>query len=170
MNIIHIVDSLQVGGAETVIALLCHQHRMQGHRLSVACLYAIGSIGERLEAEGFEITLQEPPTFTGLIRSLYRSFKRGAPDVIHCHNAAAAIIAAVPARMAGVKTVVVTRHGLVNAPYMLARELKFAVASRFCDWVVAVCDEARHNLIAAPFSIKRKVIRIYNGVPKVDSN
>src|ERR1700682_6540129 len=102
MKIVHIVDSMEVGGAETVIALLCRQHRLQGHDSSVACLYLIGPIGTRLQAEGFEVTLQHPSTPIGKMSSLYRMFRRNLPDVVHCHNATAAIMACVPAKIAGV--------------------------------------------------------------------
>ena len=146
---------MQVGGAETIIAQLCRIQRDQGHRPCVYCLYEIGRVGQRLQNESFEVTLERPPTLFGLMRSLYRTFKRSKPDVVHCHNATAAIAGAVPARLAGVRSVLVTRHGLVGPPFSLRRELKFAVASRFCDWVVAVCDIARDNLRKAPFSTCR---------------
>jgi glycosyltransferase involved in cell wall biosynthesis len=170
MKIVHIADSMEVGGAETLIAELCRLQRAQGHDPSVHCLYEIGAIGKTLEAEGFEVTLHCPPTFTSLVRSLYRAFKRSRPDVVHCHNATTAIIGAMPARMAGVKSVVVTRHGLVAAPYLLRRELKFAVASRLCDWVIAVCEEARRNLVAAPFAARHRIVRVYNGARAVNTN
>src|SRR5258708_5435867 len=141
MNIFHIADSMEIGGAETLVAELCRMQRAQGHNPSIHCLYAIGAIGKTLRAEGFEVTLHRPPTFTGLAGSLYKTFRRSRPDVVHCHNATAAIIGAMPARIAGVRRVVVTRHGLVAAPYLMRRELKFAVASRFCDWVLEVCEE-----------------------------
>src|SRR4029077_950277 len=73
------------------------------------------------------------------------------------------IFAALPARLAGVKTVIVTRHGLVNPPYHLRRELKFALASRCCDWIVGVCEGTRTNLMAAPFAARDRIIHIYNG-------
>jgi glycosyltransferase involved in cell wall biosynthesis len=167
MRIVHVTDSLQVGGAETLIVLLCRMQRAQGHRPSVYCLDEIGSLGAELEKENFEVTLHRPSSLSGLTRRLYRSFKVHKPDVVHCHNAAAAILAAVPARLAGVKSVVVTRHGLVDRPYLLRRELKFAAASRFCDWVVAVSEEARRNLLGAPFAARKRIIRIYNGGPEI---
>jgi glycosyltransferase involved in cell wall biosynthesis len=154
---------MQIGGAETIIAQLCRIQRLQGHCPCVHCLYEIGPVGQRLQNEGVEVTLQRPPTLVGLMRSLYRTFRRSKPDVVHCHNATAAIIGAVPARLVGVRTVLVTRHGLVGPPYSLRRELKFAVASRFCNWVVAVCDIARDNLRKAPFSARDRIVRIYNG-------
>jgi glycosyltransferase involved in cell wall biosynthesis len=170
MNIVHIVDSMEVGGAETIIALLCRLQRTRGHCPSVYCLYEIGPLGKRLEAEGFEVILHLRPTVTGLMGSLYRGFKTSKPDVAHFHNATAAIIGAIPARMAHVKSVIVTRHGLVVPPYSLRRELKFALACRFCDWVIAVCEEARLNLLAAPFASRNRIVRIYNGGNLVNMN
>jgi len=58
--------------------------------------------------------------------------------------------------------VVATRHGIVAPPYALRRELKFAFASRWCNWIVAVCEQACNNLMAAPFAARRKIVRIYN--------
>jgi glycosyltransferase involved in cell wall biosynthesis len=163
LNIAHVVDSMEMGGAEKLTATLCRLQRQRGHIPSVHCLYGVGVIGDELRAEGFEVMLHHPSAFFHLMRCLYRTFKQSRPDVVHCHNATAAIIAAFPARLAGVKTVIVTRHGLVKRPYQIRRELKFALASRWCDWIVAVCEGTRTNLLAAPFAARDRIIHIYNG-------
>src|SRR5580692_12991400 len=163
VNVAHVVDSMEMGGAEKLTATLCRLQRDRGHTASVHCLYGVGVLGEELRGEGFEVILHHPSAFFHLMRGLYRSFRRSRPDVVHCHNATAAIIAAFPARRAGVKTVIVTRHGLVKPPYQIRRELKFALASRWCDWVVGVCEGTQANLLAAPFAARDKIIHIYNG-------
>jgi glycosyltransferase involved in cell wall biosynthesis len=168
LRIAHVVDSMEMGGAEKLTATLCRLQRDRGHSPSVHCLYEIGVLGEELQAEGFEVILHHPRSFFLLMRSLYRAFGRFRPDVVHCHNATAAIFAALPARLAGVKTVIVTRHGLVKPPYQLRRELKFALASRWCDWIVGVCEGTRTNLLAAPFAARDKIIQIYNGASPAD--
>jgi hypothetical protein len=96
---------MEMGGAEKLTATLCRLQRNRGHIASVHCLYRLGVLGEELQAEGFEVTLHPPGLFFSLMRSLYRAFRHSAPDVVHCHNATAAIYAALPARLAGVKTV-----------------------------------------------------------------
>src|SRR5262249_44126835 len=89
-------------------------------------------------------------------------FRKFHPDAVHCHNAAATIAAASPAKMAGAR-VISTRHGLVAPP--LNRSRKFWLAARFCDHVVAVCNAARQNLVAgAPRSQREKIVTVYNGV------
>lgn len=168
LNIAHVVDSMEMGGAEKLTATLCRLQRDRGHTASVHCLYGVGVLGEELRAEGFEVILHHPSAFFHLMRGLYRSFRRSRPDVVHCHNATAAIIAAFPARRAGVKSVIATRHGLVKPPYQIRRELKFALASRWCDWIVAVCEGTRTNLLAAPFAARDRIIHIYNGACPAD--
>jgi glycosyltransferase involved in cell wall biosynthesis len=168
LDIAHVVDSMEMGGAEKLTATLCRLQRDRGHIASVHCLYGVGVIGEELRAEGFEVTLHHPSGFFHLMRCLYGSFRRSRPDVVHCHNATAAIIAAFPARCAGVKTVIATRHGLVKPPYQIRRELKFALASRWCDWIVGVCESTRTNLLAVPFAARDKIIHIYNGACPAD--
>jgi len=163
LRIAHVGDSMEMGGAEKLTATLCRLQRDLGHTASVHCLYRLGVLGEDLRAEGFEVILHHHRSFFLLMRSLYRAFRRTRPDVVHCHNATAAIFAALPARLAGVKTVIVTRHGLVKPPYQLRRELKFALASRWCDWIVGVCEGTRTNLRAAPFAARDRIIHIYNG-------
>jgi glycosyltransferase involved in cell wall biosynthesis len=163
LKIAHVVDSMEIGGAEKLTATLCRLQRAREHKVSVHCLYLVGVLGEELQAEGFDVILHRPPSFLGLMRSLYREFKRSTPEVVHCHNATAAVIAALPARLAGVKTVIATRHGWVNPPYHLRRELRFALASRWCDWIVGVCQGTRTNLLAAPLAARNKITHIYNG-------
>src|SRR6202163_2939544 len=168
LRIAHVGDSMKMGGAEKLTATLCRLQRDRGHTASVHCLYRLGVLGEELQTEGFEVILHPPCSFFFLMRSLYKAFRHSAPDVVHCHNATAAILAAIPARLAGVKTVIVTRHGLVKPPYQLRRELKFALASRWCDWIVGVCEGTRTNLLPAPSAARDRIIHFYSGVLPAD--
>ena len=44
MLIAHVIDSLEVGGAETVVTALCRSHIAAGHRVEVHCLMAAGPL------------------------------------------------------------------------------------------------------------------------------
>src|ERR1700693_3449949 len=168
LRIAHVGDSMEMGGAEKLTATLCRLQRDRGHTASVHCLYRLGVLGEELRAEGFEVILHHPSSFFHLMRASYTASRLSHPDVVHRHKATAAIFAALPARLAGVKTVIVTRHGLVKPPYQLRRELKFALASRWCDWIVGVCEGTRTNLLAAPLAARDRIIHIYNGALPAD--
>ncbi len=170
MKIVHLTDSMEMGGAEKLIESLCRVQRQQGHDPVVHCLYRIGMLGDKLCDEGFEVTTNEAATSVGRAYNAHVLFRRYRPDVVHCHNATATIVGAIPARFAGAKRVVATRHGLVAPPYSLRQELKFAVASRWCDAIVAVCGQTWHNLIAAPLAARSKIVCIYNAVEAVRCN
>ncbi len=82
-------------------------------------------------------------------RNFLRIFKKLRPDVVHLHNPTPTIFAAPAARMAGVPSIVSTRHSLVAAPRKLSVEIKYGVAGIFCDWIVGICDATTNNLKVA---------------------
>ena len=67
------------------------------------------------------------------------------------------------ARMAGVPSIVSTRHSLVAPPHRAVAELKYRFAAHFCDWVVGICDATVSNLKAIRSAPARKIVRVYNG-------
>jgi glycosyltransferase involved in cell wall biosynthesis len=67
------------------------------------------------------------------------------------------------ARMAGVPSIVSTRHSLVAPPRRLVAELKYAFAAGFCDWIVGICDATAQNLKSIHTVPGQKIVRVYNG-------
>ena len=51
MKIVHVVDSMEVGGAETLVSQMCRLQREQGHEPAVFAIAALGALGERLRAD-----------------------------------------------------------------------------------------------------------------------
>jgi len=164
MLVAHVIDSMEVGGAEAVVASLCRLQVAAGHRAEVHTLVANGAIGEGLEAEGIPVHVHGPQNSLATIRSIYRAFRRSRPDVVHCHNKRATVLSAAPARLTGCRAVISTRHGMAALPYRLRKELKFWVtAALFCDRVVAVCETARRNMIVGAKAVAHKIVTIRNG-------
>ncbi len=163
MRIAHIVDTLGVGGAETLVLQLCRLQAASGHMTEVHALYSAGALHEQFQGAGAKVVLHGGGRRFAIMKSLLDAFKASCPDVVHCHNVIATVIGAPVARYRGVRCVVSTRHGLVDPPYSYRREVQFALASRFCDHVVAVCEAARKNLRGAPFAASAKILKIYNG-------
>ncbi len=164
MRIAHIVDSMEVGGAETVVALLCRKQREQGHEPSVHTHLRLGRLADRLMAEGFRVDLQGPAKLPHANWNFYRLFRELRPEVVHCHNPTATMYAAPAARLAGVRRVISTRHSLVAPPHNRQREFKYGCACRFCDAIVGICDITCVNTRRAPYAPRGRVLRIYNGV------
>ena len=49
MKIAHVLDSVEVGGAEIMMATLARLQRAAGHRISVHCFYEGGGLVESLD-------------------------------------------------------------------------------------------------------------------------
>jgi len=164
MVIAHVIDSLEIGGAETVVAALCRAHGAAGHRVEVHCLTTAGRLADELQQVGVPVYVHACATAHRTMWRLFRAFRLSRPDVVHCHNKTATIRAAVVARLTGARAVVSTRHGLARLPFRLRKELKFWItAAALCDRVVAVCDTARHNLASGAPPVAHKVVTIRNG-------
>ncbi|HEY7286744.1 MAG TPA: glycosyltransferase [Vicinamibacterales bacterium] len=164
MLIAHVIDSLEVGGAEAVVAALCRSHVRAGHRVEVHCLMARGRLAEELEQEGVAVFLHDSPTAPRSTWKIFQALQRSRPDVVHCHNKTATIRAAIAARLTGARALVSTRHGTAQPPFKLRKELRFWItAAVLCDRVVAVCDVARQNMMAGARPVAGKVVTIRNG-------
>ncbi len=164
MVIAHVIDSLEVGGAETVVAALCRSHAAAGHRVEVHCLMTAGRLAVELEQEGVPVYLHTSGSVRSSVWTLFQAFRRSRPDVVHCHNKTATIRAAAAARLSGARAIVSTRHGMAPLPFQLRNELKFWItAAVLCDRVVAVCETARRNMTTGARPVAHKVVTIRNG-------
>jgi len=163
MKIAHVVDSMEVGGAETLVAQMCRLQREQGHDPSVYAIGPLGPLGEQMCTDGFVVRPHVGRRLMDSTRNFYRLFKELQPDVVHLHNPTPTIYAGAAARKAGVPSIVSTRHSLVAPPRKLMVETKYAIASTFCDWVVGICDATASNVKNAHSAPARKVVRVYNG-------
>jgi glycosyltransferase involved in cell wall biosynthesis len=163
MKIAHVVDSMEVGGAETLVSQICCLQREQGHQPCVYAVGALGPLGERMQAEGFPVQANVAQHLSDAIRNFYCIFKNSRPDVVHLHNPTPTVYAALAARMAGVSSVLSTRHSLVAPPLELVKELKYAFAAVSCDWIVGICDATVNNVKKLHSVPARKIVRVYNG-------
>ncbi len=163
MKIVHVVDSMDVGGAEVLVSQMCRLQREQGHAPSVIAIANLGPLGEQLRKEGFNIQANVGRHLADAARNLFSLFKELRPDVAHLHNQTPTIYASVAARMAGVPSIISTRHNLAAPPYILVAESKYALATRFCDWTVGICNATADNLKKAHSASSGKITRVYNG-------
>ena len=146
MKIAHVVDSMQVGGAETLVRQMCHLQREQGHEPEVYAVAALGPLGKRMRSEGFRVEANVGRHLVDSSRHFLQLFRTSRPVVVHLHNPTPTIYAAPAARLAGVASIVSTRHSLVAPPRNLTMERKYKVAAMFCDWVVGICEATTSNI------------------------
>jgi glycosyltransferase involved in cell wall biosynthesis len=163
MKIAHIVDCMQVGGAEVLVAQTCRMQRAQGHDPSVYAIGTLGPLGEQLRLDGFRVEADLGHGLPATAWDFYRLFRQLRPDVVHMHNPTPTIYASMAARLAGVPSIVSTRHSLVGRPRRKVVEIKYAVGAAFCDWLVGICQATTANMIEARNGPARKIVRVYNG-------
>lgn len=163
MKIAHIVDSMEVGGAEMLVLQMCRLQRELGHDPRVYAVAALGPLGERLRSEGFSVEPNVGRHLSDSVQNFSRIFKSDPPDVAHIHNPTPTIYASMAARRAGVPSIISTRHSLVAPPHKMVAELKYAVAARFCDWIVGICDATKQNVKSLHTVPSRKITCVYNG-------
>jgi L-malate glycosyltransferase len=169
MKIAHVVDSMDVGGAEMLVSQMCRLQKEQGHDPRIYAVATLGDLGEQMRKEGFDVVPHVGRNLSEASRNFYRIFKELRPEVVHLHNPTPTIFAAAPARIAGVPSIVSTRHSLVARPRNLVVEAKYAVAAIFCDWNVGICDATTRNMYEAHNAPTRKIARIYNGALRLRS-
>jgi glycosyltransferase involved in cell wall biosynthesis len=168
MKIAHVVDSMEVGGVETLVSQICTLQRDLGHEPIVFVLDSaggsVGSLGDRMLREGFDVRAPSVGQLPGAIWKFYRILKELRPDVVHLHNPRPTSFASLAAKAARVPSVVSTRHSLAGRPRRRVTELKYALAARFCDRIVGICDATVMNLMDAHPSQAKKMVRVYNGI------
>lgn len=164
MRIAHVVDSMEVGGAEVLVAQMCRRQRDLGHEPCVLAVAALGEIGAQLQREGFSVQANVGRHLSDAVPTFYRIFKSLRPDAVHLHNPTPTIYAALPAKLTGAAGIVSTRHSLVAPPHKIAEETKYAIASLFCDSIVGVSEATTANLRAMHGIPLRKLVCVYNGV------
>jgi L-malate glycosyltransferase len=164
MKIAHVVDSMEVGGVETLVAQMCAVQRDLGDEPVVLVVGSLGPLGKQMLREGFDVRAPSVGRLPGAVWKFYRILNQLRPDVVHLHNPTPTNYASLAAMAARVPCVVSTRHSLVGKPRRRFTELKYAFSTRFCDWVVGICDATVMNLKEAHPSRSRKMVRVYNGI------
>ena len=159
----HVVDSLEIGGAERLVLALATHQKADARRVRIHCLYARGPLAQAAESRGIDVVDYAGEPAWSRVRRLREAFRRFRPAIVHCHNVAATIVAAPLARLVGPARVITTRHGLASAAGAWRREVRFWMAARACDRVVAVCDAAHRELARGPLAMRSRLTTILNG-------
>jgi glycosyltransferase involved in cell wall biosynthesis len=146
---------------------MCELQREQGHETEVYAIAALGPLGERMRANGFFVRANVGRHQIDASWSFLKIFRSSRPDVVHLHNPTPTMYAGPSARLAGVPSIVSTRHSLVAPPRKRTMERKYRIAAKFCDWIVGICDATTANIREAGSAPDPKIVRVYNGAAPV---
>jgi glycosyltransferase involved in cell wall biosynthesis len=123
MRILHVIQELEVGGAEHVVAALAAGARADGHDVAVAGIP--GRVSRELDVPVFELPLLERrlsrvgPAAWRLARVL-----RGwSPDLVHAHNPGMAVVTALTTRRGRRPRALASVQGVPEEDYPRAARL-----------------------------------------------
>jgi len=179
-RICHIITRLIQGGAQentvaTVVLLNCSKE----YEAELITGPAIGPEGtlvpyaqERIQKLTVlsELRRQINPFYDAVaFCKLFYLLKKGKYDIVHTHSSKAGILGRIAAKLAGVKHIVHTIHGLPFHPYQnavinhLYIWLEKLVAP-MTDRIITVADAMTEKAIAAGIGSKNKYITIHSGM------
>ncbi len=163
IRVLHIVQNLNYGGMERLIADLVRHVDSRLFESHVLCLQYSGRFAREVENPA-RLHVAPRQTVLSMVRptSLSRQLRRIAPQVVHSHSGVW-YKAARAARVAGVQRVIHTDHGR-SRPMSPADRLIERLASLRTDVVIAVSDSVASQLTQAGIVDAKRLRTIRNGV------
>lgn len=164
LNILYLIPSLEVGGAEQVVINLAKRLDRNRFKPIVCCLDKKGGLAYKLEDEGVEvITLDKKGAFDiGIISKIVKVMKKYKIDIIHTHLWGANFWGRLAARIANVKVIIATEHNVdtwKNWFYFMCDKW----LSRKTGKIIAVSNSVKEFYVSKGISQQRIEV-VYNGI------
>ncbi len=120
MRILHVIQELDVGGAERIAVSLARGAHEAGHEVAVAS--RPGPLAREIPGPHFPLPLLErrPWRLPGAARSLDRAFRHWRPNLLHCHNPGMAAVASIATLRGRRLRALVSVHGVPEADWAAA--------------------------------------------------
>ena len=166
-KVLYVITKSNWGGAQRYVFDMATNLPKQDFDVSVI-LGGDGALAQKLQEQKTSVyrslSMQRDVSMFADIKSffeLYRLFKQIRPDVVHLNSSKAGGIGALAARMAGVKNIIFTVHGLPeDEPRGALARLLIKIATRLtfmlCDTVITVSKDNQRRVHGS--------VLIYNGV------
>lgn len=164
-KVLHVIDSLDLGGAQTLLLEICKNLNRDRFEVEVACMHGRGVFAAEFEKAGIKVHSLSPgkwpplylPNFLKLIRS-------EDPEILHFHLFGSNLVAKPLAALVGKRALVVHDHcndaGRGNPVLLVADSLANRLASR----VIAVSESIRDFLIRREALDPDRVVTLANGI------
>lgn len=165
MHVLHLIDGLTFGGAETLLRDLAVGLEKRGYRITVG--YSTpGPFVEELAGRGVKlIHLRRFALIDPLFMfRMFRLMQHDPPQIVHTHLFKSDFHGRLAARLAGVPVVVSTLHNNDSwARYWILGHV-YGATAHFADRLIAVSPEVREYHIRKTGVSPDKIIVIENGV------
>ena len=170
MNIVHVVESLAVGGLERVVLSLASWQRQRGDTSQVVCLFHEGALAAEARAQGIDVLALDKTQGLDLraLRALRAALRNARADVLHTHNAVAHYYAVAATLGLGIRCVINTRHGMGAVRDSARLDHLYRTALLGTDVAVSVCHAGQDRFVQAGVIPSAKAVVVPNGVAMAD--
>lgn len=165
-KILHVIDSLHLGGAQEVVMNLATCGNTAEFRHEVATMHGRGVYWERMAALGIPLhSLSPHKFFPWYAASLPALLTRKNFDVLHCHLVASNIFAKPAGALCGVPVII--NHDHTNDDYRANDRVRLALdalSNRLATHLIAVSDSCRKFLIERERVPAEKITLVQNAI------
>jgi len=177
MRILHVIESLEFGGAEKIVISLANS-MADMHEIAICCLKRIGALGPEVDRRINVFCLNKGEGNDYLLPfRLARLIRRDAHDVVHTHNWGVFLEGGLAGVLARTPMLIHSVHGPYTAySDTLSSRIKISLRhflerllSRRFHRITAVSDAIREYIVREIRIDPGSVVTVHNGIP-VDDN
>lgn len=169
MNRPHTIDfvitTLNLGGAETQVALLARQLQERGYAVRVISLLTPGIVGARLTELGIPVASLHMDAIRDFPRALYRLYrllKARRADLVHAHMVHANLITRLCHLLLPGMALICTAHNLREGGK--SRDLAYRLTSCLSDFNTTISAAATRRYVSSKIFPEARTQTIYNGI------
>lgn len=165
-RVLHVIDSLDLGGAQTLLLDLCRHADRSRFEVEVACMHGPGVFAVEFEKTGIPVHVLSPSTWPPkYIPNFLKLIGRRDPDIIHFHLFGSNFVAKPLAALFGKRALIVHDHtnaeSRLNSAFLLMAD---TLTNTFSTRVIAVAESVRQLLIEREGLCDDRVITLPNGI------
>jgi sugar transferase (PEP-CTERM/EpsH1 system associated) len=167
IKVLHVLNSLQVGGLENGVVNLVNNLDVQRFKHSICCIDSIGPMAGRIKQPVSIFSMEKGDKRDYLISfKIAGLIKRVKPDIVHTRNWSA-IDGIIGARLAGKRAVIHGEHGRESTDPEGKNVKRKKIRKALNPWIsqfVAVSNELKNWLVHDVGIHPEKITQIINGV------
>jgi glycosyltransferase involved in cell wall biosynthesis len=170
LRVLHLVDSLNIGGTENQMAGVALRMQQKGDRITVGCLRAEGPLLQVLQRAGIPVVeFRKEKTLLSVngVRQLLHlmAFLGGRFDVVHAHDLWSTLLGVPAARLARVPVIISSRRYLADLEwYTPLRNRVVRFLYTLSTRVLVNSQAVRQQLVTRDQVAPEKVRVVYNAV------
>ena len=165
IKVLHLVEGLETGGRENVIASIARGINREKYDLEVWAVAYGGKVADDLRRDGIEVRVLNVTTYRNPfnIFKLASLIKKSSADIVHTHGYYASTLGRIAAKVSGAKVIINHVHS-TYFEYKKRHIFMEKMLGSFTDRVIC-CSNAVEEFVRGYEGIKpSKTIVIYNGV------